>query len=567
MHIPEVSYPLKPQVRPRGNPQAKILVVGEAPGKNEVEAGVPFVGASGQELMTMLAEAGISEADCMFTNVINTRPSGNLIAHFFATSKKSAAEKGAIAHSGKYALPIVFAGIKDLEELIKQVKPNVVIAAGNISLWACTGEIGILKWRGSEMEGDINGTKFKVIPIVHPAAILRNWSWRWFTIVDLRRAARESASPKLHIPDYNFLIRPSFSAVANALLGLYVVLAHERFKLAVDIETRTRHIACIGLAWSEHDALCIPLLCIEDDEGYWSRAEEQAIWWMLYKVLTHKNCEVVGQNFMYDNQYFIRRAGFACNIIDDTMMKMHVCFPGAKKSLDFISSVFCKYHRFWKEEGKEWAKTMDEDQLWEYNCKDAVATYEIDGHLNGLLDQFKLRSQYDERMRTQESAMKMMLRGIEVSLTFKKQLFKDCLQAINQRKEFLFDILGIDMFGPKGGVSSKKMQMLCYELFDLPPKYRIDPATKRRKLTCDKNAIDEWLQTCNIFYRPILKIIKDVRSLTVFKSTFAGAPLDWDDRFRCSINVAGPHTFRWSTSEDAFGYGTNMQNIPKGDER
>jgi len=567
MNLPEVSFNYRPQVRPRGNPRPKILIVGEAPGKNEIEAGLPFVGASGHELGFMLAEAGISEEDCLFSNVVSIRPKGNLISEFFATSKKSAAQKGAISHCGKYALPVIFAGIKELEQLIIKSKPNVVVACGNIALWACTGESGILKWRGSEMQGDIDGTRFKVIPVVHPAAILRNWSWRWFTVVDFRRIKREAQYPELQRPGYNFTIRPSFSAVVDCLHDLLRGVEYETYKLAVDIETRNRHIACIGLAWSTRSAICIPLLCIEDDEGYWDKDEEVQIWWLLYRLLTHTNCHVIGQNFMYDNQYFVRRAGFACNLVDDTMMKMHVCFPGAKKGLDFISSVFCVFHRFWKEEGKEWIKKMDEDVLWEYNCKDAVATFEADSHLNTLLTKFDLWSQYHERMRTAESAFKMMLRGVDVSLTFKKQLFVDCAKAINQRKDFLWEILGIDMFGPKGGVSPKKMKMLCYDLFKLPPKYRIDPATKQRRLTCDKVAIDEWIQTCNIFFRPILKIIKDVRSLTVFKSTFAGAPLDWDGRFRCSMNVAGPHTFRWSTSEDAFGYGTNMQNIPKGDER
>lgn len=567
VQLPEVTADYSPQVIPRGNPQAKILIVGEAPGKTEVEKGVPFVGASGQELGNMLAEAGISEADCMLTNVVNIRPPKNQIGLFFATSKKKAAEMGAIAHSDKYALPIVYEGIKALRLLIEQVKPNVVVACGNTALWACTGEIGVVKWRGSEMEGDINGTRFKVIPIIHPAGILRNWSWRWHTVVDLRRVSRESSSRVIYVPDYNFILRPSLSTVVDVLYGLLNVLDHHTFKVAVDIETRTRHIACIGLAWSRLDALCIPLLCIEDDEGYWSKEEEVQIWWLLYLVLTHKNIRVVGQNFMYDNQYFARRAGFVCNLVDDTMMKMHVCFPGAKKSLDFIASVFCQYYRFWKEEGKEWQKNMDEDTLWQYNCKDAVATYEIDEILDGLLDKFNLRAQYEERMAVAEGAFDMMLRGVDVSLTFKKQLYKECVEAIAQRKDFLFDVLGIDMFGPAGGVSPKKMQMVCYDLFDLPKKFRIDPTTKQRRLTCNKEAIDEWLQSCNIFYRPILKIIKDVRSLTVFKSTFAGAKLDWDDRFRCAFKVAGPHTFRWASAEDAFGFGTNMQNIPKGDER
>lgn len=566
MQLPETNTEYNPTVKPRGNPDAKILIVGEAPGKNEHEAGVPFVGASGQELMKMLAEAGISEADCRFTNVINIRPPNNNINEFFATSKKAAAQIGAITHSGKYALPIVFEGIKELREEILRVKPNVVVALGNTALWASAGLWGILKWRGSELVGEIDDVKFKLIPMVHPAAILRNWDWRWFTIVDLRRAARESDKPTYEPLNHNFIVRPSFNTVHSTLLELFNNACREPTRLAVDIETRDRHIACIGLAWSKVDALCIPLMDSTDPKGYWSPEEEVDIWWLLYKLLTHRNCLVIGQNFMYDNQYFVRRAGFRCNLVEDTMVKMHVCFPGTKKSLDFISSVFCERHCFWKAESKDWDPKVGEDQLWIYNCKDAIATFEIDGVLDTLLDDFNLRVQYDERMRTSKSAFKMMLRGFPIDKAFKAKLSLDCFEAIIQRRDFLVDVVGFDVFGPKG-VSSTKMKKLCYDLFQLPPKYRIDQKTKKRRLTCDKDAIDEWLATCNIFYRPILQMIKDVRSLGVFKSTFADAGVDWDGRFRCSMNVAGPHTFRWSTSEDAFGFGTNMQNIPKGDER
>ena len=85
MNLPEVTAEYHPQVSSRGSFDARILIVGEAPGKKEVETGVPFVGASGQELVNMLVEAGIAESECIFTNVINIRPTKNLIAHFFRT--------------------------------------------------------------------------------------------------------------------------------------------------------------------------------------------------------------------------------------------------------------------------------------------------------------------------------------------------------------------------------------------------------------------------------------------------------------------------------------------------
>ena len=55
-------------------------------------------------------------------------------------------------------------------------------------------------------------------------------------------------------------------------------------KLAVDIETRAGHIACVGIAWNERDALCIPLMCVERPAGYWSEQEEAQIAFALYQI-------------------------------------------------------------------------------------------------------------------------------------------------------------------------------------------------------------------------------------------------------------------------------------------
>ena len=57
-------------------------------------------------------------------------------------------------------------------------------------------------------------------------------------------------------------------------------------KLAVDIETRAGHTACIGIAWSKADALCIPLMDSMKKSGYWSEQEEATILYALYKILT-----------------------------------------------------------------------------------------------------------------------------------------------------------------------------------------------------------------------------------------------------------------------------------------
>ena len=65
---------------------------------------------------------------------------------------------------------------------------------------------------------------------------------------------------------------------------------------------------------------------------------------------------------------------------------------------------------------------------------------------------------------------------------------------------------------------------------------------------------------------PLLRNIARYRSVAVFKSTFIDMLTSFDGRMRTSYNIAGTETFRWSSSEDAFGSGGNLQNVPKGDK-
>ena len=60
--------------------------------------------------------------------------------------------------------------------------------------------------------------------------------------------------------------------------------------------------------------------------------------------------------------------------------------------------------------------------------------------------------------------------------------------------------------------------------------------------------------------------LESLRSIGVFQSHFINAPLSTDDRMRCSYNVGGTETFRWSSSKNPFGEGANLQTIPAGDE-
>lgn len=542
---------------PSGPCPARIMIVGEFPGDAEVAQGLPFVGTSGQELSRMLQEAGIMRSTCFVTNVLRVKPPGGEIDTFIAM-KKSAVTSQHIMIRDKYVLPVVRDGYQLLMREIEMCQPNVIIALGNVALWALTGKWGVTSWRGSVMECDLDLSldyKPKVVPTFHPALIMRQWSNRQIAIHDLRRAEKQGKFREVIRPDYNFVTRPDYPTVLAILHQLHQQLASGPRKLAVDIETRAGHIACIGLAWSKLEALCIPLMCVERPEGYWSYAEESTINFALFQILTHPNCQVLGQNFSYDAQYFWRHLHFLPNLLRDTMLTQHTLFSNLPKGLDFLSSMYCEHHLYWKDEGKEWDASTGEDQLWTYNCKDAVITFEVDEAQQAAVDQMGVREVADFQQRLFWPVLETMLRGLRVDTTSRNQFAMTLMDEIASREQWLLDVLG----EPLNIKSPLQMKELFYGSLNQKPII----SRKTGAVTCDDEALRKISEREPILL-PVTKKIAELRSLGVFLSTFVNAPLDVDGRMRCSFNIGGTETFRFSSSKNAFGSGLNLQNIPKG---
>ncbi|NER83714.1 MAG: uracil-DNA glycosylase [Leptolyngbya sp. SIO1D8] len=136
----------------RGNPQAPIMIIGEGPGQQEDEQGLPFVGKSGQLLEKILAAVRLDTAkDVYICNVVKCRPPGNRTP----STDETAACKG-------YLL-----------EQIRLVDPKIILMTGATAMKGLTGEKrGITKIRGQWMQWQGRWC----MPIFHPAYLLRNAS-------------------------------------------------------------------------------------------------------------------------------------------------------------------------------------------------------------------------------------------------------------------------------------------------------------------------------------------------------------------------------------------------------
>lgn len=317
-----------------------IAIVGEAWGEQEERARAPFVGAAGYELTRMLDEAGIRRADCFLTNVFNLRPERNDIETLCVTKSDPAALKGMPPlKNGKYIPERLRGELIRLRGELSDVRANVTIALGNTAAWALLHSTGISKIRGT-VTSSVE-LKLKILPTYHPAAVLRDWSLRPVTVIDLAKARRESAFPDIRRPK-SWVYWPESLADMETFYEQHLRNAS---RIAFDIETSGNQITCIGFAPSDEIALVVPFVdnrVVDGDRGsYWRNLHDESLAWRFVRRVLDLPCPKLGQNTLYDIHFLWRGYGIAVrNYADDTMLLHHALQPESNKGLGFLGSVY-----------------------------------------------------------------------------------------------------------------------------------------------------------------------------------------------------------------------------------
>ncbi|MEX0932680.1 MAG: uracil-DNA glycosylase [Candidatus Pacearchaeota archaeon] len=143
----------------RGKENADILFVGEAPGKNEDEQGLPFVGRAGKNLDDLLSKAGLSMNQIYIANILKCRPPEN---------------RDPLPEEIKAHTPWLI-------HQIKEIKPKVICSLGNYAtkFFLSNGDVDLMKKQpgitsvhGKVRFIDFQGLRVKLIPLFHPAAII-----------------------------------------------------------------------------------------------------------------------------------------------------------------------------------------------------------------------------------------------------------------------------------------------------------------------------------------------------------------------------------------------------------
>jgi len=598
-------------------------LVGEAPGPDEVKTGEPFTGASGRFLSVLLSRAGTRREACFLGNVCQHHPAGNEIASFDWMGEE------------------IQSGIERLKTDLEAYKPNIIVCLGGAPLHALkAGNYSPKKvkkkgrltfkwphpptsWRGSLFASTLNGTK--ALATVHPAYVLRDYEAAPLLQFDLKKAVRESLTPKLKLPERMFCLEPG-QAISN-LMGV----RQRKELVAIDIEGGINSMSCVSFATSPDYAFIVPLFTKDGKRCYDLQTECQ-VWRALADVLEDPDVPKVLQNSLYDR--FVLQYCYNIrvrNVREDIMLKSWEKYCELEKALDVQASIYTD-EPFYKGD----RKAQDDTTFFSYCCRDSAVTYEINKRLTPLVSGTSLEH-YRLNVSLLNPLLYMELRGIRYdsvraaqrrddlrvkmfeeqarlngltgrfveskddifdrareTMAYKKAFIErydfDAI-ACNARKDSLEDAKRLTalMHVPHPtlatvgeienlcGVSlntgsPKAMSSFLYDELGLPMQFNVKRRSRdekdERSPTTDYEALLKLSKQCiekgDKQRLQILTHCIEIRSLATRTRMLSISPDD-DGRIRCGYNIVATDTGRIGSYESPTGSGYNLQTIPKYD--
>lgn len=532
-------------VNTEGPMDAKIMIVGEAPGEEEDKTGRPFQGYAGKTLDNLLAQAGIARYQCLVTNVARERPPANKISYFFE-DKKCTIPK-----------PRLIGWIARLKEEIDLYKPNIIIALGATALWALTGEKKISDFRGYILPCTLSPGR-KVLATYHPQAVNYEWKLYFQTVLDLRKALRHSNFSEIPPSKQTFIPNAD---IKQFIAYMEECMAHPEWEfLSVDVETIQpgSHIEELGISHDPNFGMSIFLL--KGRSPALPEKDELLLWQTFARLVKMK--KIVMQNGAYDigvlwyNQHILIE-----NLWMDTLIAAHVCWPELPRDLGFLGSI-CLDVPPWKNSSKSEI----------YNPADAANTLGIAFVLDQEIDRQNVRHTFDFEMNLIPVALLLQLQGIQVDTDKQKELLTIWSAERDKMKNQLKLIIGREI----NFNSPKQMQQLLYFDLKLPVQYkRRKSVEEARTMTTDANALRVLSRL--VPDNPVFNLILEYKKADLLCRQFLDIELSPENKVHTSYNITGASSDdeedtkktkrsfgRWSSSASIIlPYGSgNLQNIP-----
>lgn len=520
-----------------GSINSRIAIVAEAPGESEVSKGIPLIGGSGQLLWRTLRNFGIARHDCYITNVSKRQVS-------FGSDKRRPMNK----HEQDLWNNLLLWELSQLPNL------RYVVALGNFALSALCGKEGITHWRGSVLDAEIGiGHDVKVICTYNPAMVLREPKTEITFNLDCSKI-RKVMEGKHRVPEITTHIYPT----TNEVVAYIEALVEAGQPVSYDIEVVSMETACVGIANSGTEAMCIAFRSL--GENVYTVPEEIRIRRALQEMLTSPKVRLIAQNNMFDSVWLwykdkmhVQPAWF------DTMLAHHTLYPSLPHNLGFLTTQYTD-HPYYKDERQDWREGGNIDDFWRYNAKDCCITWAVHRKLLRELEKSAMdRFFFDHVMRLQPHLARMTVGGMRIDLELKERIRAELIEDVNWKLgEFhrsVHEATGIEDYQPNPK-SPAQLGSLLFGKLKLIGRGSSTNAENRKRMLAHPRTGDKE--------RAVLHALNGYAKEQKFLSTYAEMKVDPDGRARSEYNQRGVASTpgRLSSHQTLWGSGMNFQNQP-----
>lgn len=501
-----------------GNIMAPLLIVGEAPGKDEDDCGLPFVGKSGRLLRNALKTAGVT--DFAITNMCRCRPPNN--------RPPTQEEADACVHH-------------TWEDIAKMPNLKLIVAVGNVALRTFTGKQGITKVSGEEWDFESQPSgKIKLMPLMHPSYILQSQDReldRFF----------EHVGRIPWIISGNLTMEDDFGEyIVIKTLDEWTALIEKLYSLKVfayDTETtglipwdEGSAIKCIQFSFDLKRAYILPL-STWDPETEWPRIYQD-----LKSLFEFKRIGKVGQNIKFDNLWMkVIQDIEVKGTIWDTKLAEYLLFGKGATGLKQMAYRYSRMGGFEKRlpNSPEKLEGADLDELYRYGGIDADLTYRA--YVQQVPNLKKQIGAY-HLLKTllvpvSDVLMNMERMGIRVDIDRVKQVNIDCEKLTDTLRKRMYQLPEVKEFerAEEKEFNPNSHQQVAYILYKICGLDVFKTTDKAKKPATDKEVLERYASRSKL-----CELLLEYTSYEQMHKTFLSELLAYERQGRI-------HTTLWLT--------------------
>lgn len=492
----------RPFITGKGSSHSPLMIVADYPDENDSRRKEPFSGPPGNMLDEMLKKAGSSIQQCFKTHAFQRQPPGGNI---------KLVPKGMIEEGKKY-----------LWSEIEAIKPNCILALGDLALELCSGKRGLTEYRGSILQS--LGLP-KVVASIHPRRLFLSskeggigYEARTYVQLDINRAVDESKTSTLDLPKRVLQVAKSSSDIIN-FRRQYA----DRKRAASDIEVKHCIPNCVSIAFDPWHSMSVPLFNPKGFPQFIPEYQYPEIYECLYWIF--QECEIIGQNWKFDSDKLDKIGLPSPKFYADTMLMAHVLHSELPKSLQFLASIYTR-EPYYKSELKEFNfHKSDIDDLFLYNAKDSAVTFEVyNAMVRDLID-----LKFDTFYFNFQHKLHDLYRHIETTgIKFDRRIQKELWEQYGAHEERLQKELDTLVDHPVNVASPKQIKTLLFDELGFP----------RRESTNEETLVALYgNHTTTPLKKRVIDLILELRGVRKAKGTYIAIEPDFDDRVRFAYKI------------------------------